>query len=191
MKKSILAMAFTVLTGAMANHVLAQTTSDTTKKTTTATTAPAMAAPTGDVVTAIDGDSYYTTAGLAIKTANLETTLKADGPFTVFVPNNAAFSKIPQTRLDSLMKNPTQLAAVLKGHVVSGKLTKADIIKALVAGKGTATLKSIDGRNITLSVNQSKNLVLTDDQGNIAEVTSFDLNATNGIVHGINGVLMK
>ncbi len=188
MKKSMLIMAIVLATGSMVNGVLAQTTADSEKKTTAANTLPAA---TGDVVTVIDGNANYTTAALAVKTADLESSLKADGPFTVFVPNNAAFSKIPQTRLDSLMKNQTQLAAVLKGHVVNGKLTKTDIIKALVSGKGTATLKSIDGRPITLSVNANKNLVLTDDQGDTAEVTSFDMNATNGIVHGINGVLMK
>lgn len=190
MKKSIWIVAAIVSASFMTHAVSAQTTTqDTAKKTATATAT--LPAATGDVVTVITGSPAYTTAGLAIKAAGVGPALQGPGPFTVFAPNNNAFSKIPQGKLDSLMKNPTLLATVLKGHVVSGKLTKTDVIKALVAGKGTASLKTIDGQPLTLSVNQNKNLVITDAQGNTAEVTAFDMNATNGVVHGINGVLVK
>jgi len=78
----------------------------------------------------------------------------------------------------------------LKAHVIVGKYDKAALIQALTAGKGKATLKTIDGQTLTLSV-INKKLAITDAQGNVVEVTSFDTPATNGVIHGINGVLMS
>jgi uncharacterized surface protein with fasciclin (FAS1) repeats len=190
MKKSMLIVASVVGISLISGNLFAQAQQkDTTKSTTTTTTAPA--APTGDVVSVLSSSGDYATFGLAIRSANLETTLKGPGPYTVFAPNNAGFTKLPQGKLDSLMKDPTKLSAILKEHVVAGTYTKADIIKALTAGKGKATLKTIDGQTLTLSVFEQKNLQVTDAQGNSALVTSFDLPATNGTIHGLNGVLAK
>jgi uncharacterized surface protein with fasciclin (FAS1) repeats len=126
----------------------------------------------------------------AIKAANLQTDLKGPGPFTVLAPNNGAFDAIPKGKLDSLMKDPTKLAVTLKAHVIAGKYDKAALIKALTDGKGKATLKTIDGETLTLSV-VDKKLAITDAQGTVVEVTSFDTPATNGVIDGVNGVLMS
>ncbi|MGZ3810786.1 MAG: fasciclin domain-containing protein [Mucilaginibacter sp.] len=192
MKKSILMGMCVMGMSLISNSLFAQAPKDTTKSTTTTTTtttAPQTA--TGDIVSVLTSSPDYATFELGVKSANLETTLKGAGPFTVFAPNNTGFSKLPQGKLDSLMKDPTKLATVLKGHVVAGKYSKADIIKALSAGKGKTTLKTIDGQILTLSVFEQKNLQITDAQGNSALVTSFDLPATNGTIHGLNGVLTK
>lgn len=193
MKKSILMVVFAMGISLASKDLFAQTQQkDTTKSTTPATTTPATPqTATGDIVTVLTSSPDYATLGLAVKSANLEPTLKAAGPYTVFAPNNAAFSKLPQGKLDSLMKNPAKMSTVLKEHIVTGTYTKADIIKVLTDGKGKATLKTIDGQTLTLSVFEQKNLQVTDAQGNSALVASFDLPATNGTIHMLNGVLTK
>jgi uncharacterized surface protein with fasciclin (FAS1) repeats len=186
MKKSILLAGALLLLNITANRVFAQTTPDTTKKTATATTTTEGA---GDVVGALGSNADYSTALAAVKTAGLDATLKTGGPYTIFAPNNVAFSNLPAGKLDSLLKDPVKLGTILKGHVVTGKYAKADIIKALNAGKGKATLTTIDGQTLTLSLVGSK-LQLSNAAGNTAQVTLFDLVGANGIVNGINGILI-
>nr|WP_221284611.1 fasciclin domain-containing protein [Mucilaginibacter sp. SP1R1] len=194
MKKSVL-IAITALTvGFLSTNAIAQTQTDTTKRDTTTKAAPAAAATpaaaSSDVVGVLSTTTDYAPLALAIKSADLEATLKGPGPFTIFAPNDVAFSKIPKPTMDELMKDHAKLAKILKYHVVAGKYTKTDIIKALGAGKGKAVLKTIDGESLTLSVNDKSNLQITDAKGNSALVIAFDLMATNGVVHGLNGVLM-
>src|SRR5690606_7024216 len=124
----------------------------------------------------------------AIKTTGLESTLKGAGPFTVFAPSDQAFAAVPAG--DSLLTQQPKLTATLKNHIVAGKYTKDDIIKALTAGKGVATLNTIEGGKVTLKVNENKNLELSDAFGNKALVTVFDVEGTNGTVHVINNVLV-
>lgn len=159
----------------------------------TAPAAPA-AAPaaqaSGDVVASLTTSDNYTGLSIAVRAAGLSETLEAAGPFTIFAPTNEAFGKISSAQLDALMKDPAKLATVLKFHIVSGKYTKADLIKALGASKDRkTTLKTLDGQDITLSVVNGK-LQLADAQGDTALVTSFDLPATNGTIHGLNAVLV-
>jgi uncharacterized surface protein with fasciclin (FAS1) repeats len=192
MKKSLLMVGALVLLNIMASRVFAQTpTQDTSKKTSTNTTTSATTATAGasDVVGALGSNPDYTTSLNAVKTAGLDATLKTGGPYTIFAPNNAAFSALAPAKLDSLMKDPAKLATVLKGHVVTGKYAKADIIKALNAGKGKATLTTIDGQTLTLSVTADKKLQLANAAGNTAQVILYDLVGANGVVNGLNGVL--
>jgi uncharacterized surface protein with fasciclin (FAS1) repeats len=90
MKKSLLMVGALVLLNFTATRVFAQV-QDTTKKTTTTTTAPAATDGASDVVGALASNADYSTALGAVKTAGLEATLKAGGPYTIFAPNNAAF----------------------------------------------------------------------------------------------------
>jgi len=193
MKKSVLIAVASVAIGFFSTQAMAQT-QDTTKKDTAKTTAaPAAtstAAASGDVVGVMATSTNYAPMALAIKSAQLEPTLQAPGPFTIFAPNDVAFSKLPKAQFDALMKDPAKFAPILKYHVVAGKYTKADIIKALGAGKGKADLKTIDGQTLHLSVNDKSNLQITDAKGNAVLVTAFDTEASNGVVHGINGVMM-
>ena len=188
MKKSLIIAATLIIASSVTNSVLAQM-QDTVKKTTITTVTTTAVAPTLDVAAILSANGDYSMAANAVKMAGLQTALAAPGPFTVFAPNNAAFSKLPSGTLDSLMKNPTRLATLLKGHVVNGRYTKADIIKALTAGRGKATLTTIDNQTLTLSVSPNKTLQLTDPAGNSAEVTVYDIIGTNGVVNGLNGVL--
>lgn len=193
MKKSFLLAGALLLLNITATRVFAQTTpTDTTKKTnTTTTTAPATpstAEGASDVVGALGSNADYSTALAAVKAAGLDATLKTGGPYTIFAPNNVAFSNLPAGKLDSLLKDPVKLGTLLKGHVVNGKYGKADIIKALNTGKGKTTLTTIDGQTLTLSLVGSK-LQLTNAAGGSAQVTLFDLIGANGVVNGINGIL--
>jgi len=157
----------------------------------TAPAAPATAAPAGggDVVASATSSDNYTAFSIALRAAGLSETLEGAGPYTIFAPTNEAFGKIPSAQLDALMKDPAKLATVIKGHIISGKMMKADVIKALTTGKGKATLKTLDGQDLTLSVANGK-LQLADAAGNTALVTGFDLAASNGVIHGLNGVLV-
>jgi uncharacterized surface protein with fasciclin (FAS1) repeats len=194
MKKSVLIAIASLTIGFLSNNAIAQTQQqDTTKKDTSKTAPASAAAPaaaSSDVVGVLSTTTDYAPLALAIKSADLETTLKGTGPFTIFAPNDVAFSKVPKATMDDLTKDHAKLAKVLKGHVVAGKYTKADIIKALTAGKGKAVLKTIDGESLTLSVNDKSNLQITDAKGDVALVVAFDLLGTNGVVHGLNGLLI-
>lgn len=162
---------------------------DTTKKTAPAPQSESPT-PTDDVARVLLSNTDYSTAAAAFKTAGLDTVLKTGGPYTIFAPNNAAFNKLSTGKLDSLTKDPAKLSTFLKGHVVTGKYSKADIIKALTAGKGKATLTTVDGQTLALSVSPNKTLQLTNAAGVSAEVSLYDLIGTNGVVNGINAVLL-
>lgn len=179
MKRPILMITALLAISLLSNKVFAQT----------APAAPAAA--TGDVVAALTSSDDYTALSIAVRAAGLNTTLEGAGPFTIFAPTNIAFGKVSSTKLDSLMKDPAKFASVLKFHVVSGKYTKADLIKALGASKDRkTTLKTLDGETLTLAVVNGK-LQLSDEHGNTALVNHFDLPATNGVIHGLDGVLAK
>ncbi|WP_413668516.1 fasciclin domain-containing protein [Mucilaginibacter sp. Mucisp86] len=188
MKKSVLIAVASLAIGFFSTQAMAQT--QDTAKTTAAPAATSTATASGDVVGVMATSTNYAPMALAIKSAQLEPTLQAPGPFTIFAPNDVAFSKLPKPQFDALMKDPAKFAPILKYHVVAGKYTKTDIIKALGAGKGKADLKTIDGQTLHLSVNDKSNLQITDAKGNAVLVTAFDTEASNGVIHGINGVMM-
>jgi len=193
MKKSIV-FVVAVAIGLMSTSVFAQTTptTPTTPPTTPppATTAPAAAADSvKDVQATLANVADLSTLVAAIKAANLDASLKAAGPFTVFAPDNTAFSAIPKEKLDSLMKDPVKLAKMVNAHVIAGKYDKAGIIKLLTNAQRSGTLKTVDGQTITVAV-VNKKVQLTDADGNTAQITSFDTPATNGVIHGVSGVLM-
>ncbi|MFD0793054.1 fasciclin domain-containing protein [Mucilaginibacter litoreus] len=189
-RRSILAVGAVLFLSAAANNVFGQTTQDTTQKTATTTTTQPAQADAANVVQALQSNADYSTAFNAVKTAGLDSTLATGGPYTIFAPNNNAFSAIPADKLDALMKDKTQLATVLKGHVVNGKYDKAGIIKALNAGKGKATLTTIDGQTLTLGITADKKLQLTNAAGNSAQVVLYDLVGGTGVVNGLNIVLL-
>jgi uncharacterized surface protein with fasciclin (FAS1) repeats len=178
MKKAVLTVMTILAIGLLSNNLFAQ-----------ATAAAPAAAPTGDVLATLSANSDYNVAAVAIMAANLGATLKGAGPYTIFAPSNTAFSNLPSDKLDAIMKDPATLATVLKGHIVSGKYDKAALIKALASG--TATLTTLDGKPLTLSVNEKKHLQLADADGNKTQVIAFDMLGTNGVAIGIDAVLVK
>lgn len=137
-----------------------------------------MAAPTKNIVE-VAVDAKFNTLVAAVKAAGLAEALQAMGPFTVFAPTDAAFAKLPAGTVDALLKDPAKLAAILKYHVVSGKVMAADVIKA--NGAKPATL---NGAALDIMVKGGMVYV------NGAKVTGADVAASNGVIHVIDTVLL-
>ena len=125
-------------------------------------------------------NGHFKTLGAALGAAKLYDTLKGAGPFTVFAPTDEAFAKIPEADLAALMADRDRLKKVLTFHVVSGKLTGADVGHL----KDGAKVKTVQGGELTLHLEGGKVRL---DQ---STVTQTDILATNGIIHQIDTVLM-
>lgn len=133
---------------------------------------------TNDIVALATSTSDLSTLVTAISTANLTSTLQGEGPFTVFAPTNDAFENLEDGVLETLLDNPDVLAEVLQYHVVSGKVMSTDLMDGNVT-----TLLS--GKSISVSIMDG---VVTLN-GN-AMVTNADIEASNGVVHLIDEVLL-
>jgi uncharacterized surface protein with fasciclin (FAS1) repeats len=133
----------------------------------------------------------HTTLVAAVKAAGLVDTLKGNGPFTVFAPTNEAFKKLPAGTLDTLLKPESKdaLSKVLTYHVVSGKLDQKEIAAKIKEGNGTATLTTVQGGVLTLSMDGNK-LMITDENGGRSQVTIADVYQKNGVIHVVDTVLM-
>ncbi|UBZ05794.1 fasciclin domain-containing protein [Salegentibacter mishustinae] len=129
----------------------------------------------------------------ALKSAELATTFTEDeGPYTVFAPTNSAFEKVDKATLDELMKseNKDQLAGVLKYHVVDKEITASDLSQMIEDGDGEVTFATMEGAELT-AMKDGDNIVLKDGNGNTATIIATDIEASNGMVHLIDGVVMK
>ena len=129
----------------------------------------------------------------ALQSAELATMMKEDeGPFTVFAPSNEAFAKVPKATMDKLMmkENQSDLQNVLKYHVVSGEITSADLAKAIKDNNGTYKFNTVEGNELTAMMSGDK-IVLKDGNGKTATIVQADVDASNGVVHIIDAVVMK
>lgn len=146
--------------------------------------------PSKNIVENAMNSKDHTTLVAAVKAAGLVETLKSAGPFTVFAPTNAAFDKLPKGTVETLLKpeNKKMLQTVLTYHVVAGKMNSADIAKAIKAGGGKATLKTVSGGTLTAWMKGS-DLYITDENNNSAKVTIADVNQSNGVIHVIDAVV--
>lgn len=152
--------------------------------------AAAEAAKPVNLVGAAQRDENFSTLVTALAVADLGSTLTEEGPYTVFGPTNAAFNKFDQTKLSELLTadKKDELTALLTYHVVAGKMTAADIAKAIADGDGTAKLKTLQGGSLTASLAGDK-VILEDESGNKSSVVVADIAATNGVIHGIDTVV--
>ena len=128
------------------------------------------------VETAVAAGSFETLA-TALTEAGLIETLKGKGPFTVFAPTDEAFAKIPKADLDALLKNKEELKRVLLYHVVAGDVRSAQVVKLTEAG-------TVEGSKAKVAVKDGKVMI------NNATVVKADIEATNGVIHVIDSVLM-
>ena len=129
----------------------------------------------------------------ALKNAELAATFTEDeGPYTVFAPTNTAFEKVDKATLDDLMKseNKDQLAGVLKYHVVDKEITASDLSQMIEDEGGEVTFATMEGAELT-AMKDGENIVLKDENGNTATIIATDIEASNGIVHLIDAVVMK
>jgi uncharacterized surface protein with fasciclin (FAS1) repeats len=134
----------------------------------------------------------HTTLVAAVKAAGLVDTLMTKGPFTVFAPTDAAFGKLPAGTVETLVKpeNKTTLTKILTYHVVAGNFDAKAIMKAIKAGKGKATLKTVSGGTLTAMMNGPMNVVVMDEKGNTANISTYDVKQSNGVIHVIDTVLL-
>ena len=148
-----------------------------------------MAQTKKDIVDVAAGSKAHTTLVAAVKAADLVTTLKSKGPFTVFAPTNDAFAKLPAGTVDNLLKpeNKATLVSILTYHVVAGKLDAKAVLAAIKKGGGKAVLTTVQGGKLTATVVNGK-VVLTDEKGGKATVTATNLESSNGVIHVIDAV---
>ncbi len=144
----------------------------------------------GSLVDVAMSDENFSTLVDAVVAAELAETLSTDGPFTVFAPTNDAFA----TALDDLgltaeelLADTETLTSILTYHVVPGSILAADVV-ALIEGSedGTVSVETVNGASISIALNDEGNVVIDD----VAVVTTTDLEASNGVIHVIDAVLL-
>jgi len=138
----------------------------------------ARGADSKDIVdTAIQAGSFKTLVA-AVQAAGLVETLRGPGPFTVFAPTDEAFAKLPEGTVESLLKpeNKDQLVAILKYHVVAGRVTAAQVVKLKAA-------PTVNGQRVAISTSEG---VRVDN----ANVVTTDIATSNGVIHVIDAVLL-
>jgi uncharacterized surface protein with fasciclin (FAS1) repeats len=145
-----------------------------------------------DIVYNAVNSADHTTLVAAVKAAGLVETLKGLGPFTVFAPTNEAFAALPAGTVETLVKpeNKDTLVKILTYHVVSGRLDSRKLEELIRAGHGKAELTTVQGDVLTAEMNGPKNIVLIDDKGNVAQISTYDVYQSNGVIQVIDKVLM-
>jgi len=143
------------------------------------------------IVDVAAGNENFTTLVAAVKAADLVSTLKSEGPFTVFAPTNDAFAKLPEGTVAGLLKPESKdaLTGLLTYHVVSGKFEAAAVIDAVTKNGGKFMVNTVQGGAVTISLNDGK-VILTDEKGNSSTVVMADVGASNGVIHAIDSVVM-
>ena len=129
-----------------------------------------------DIVDTAVAAGQFNTLAAALKAAGLIDTLKGKGPFTVFAPTDAAFAKLPAGTVEGLLKDKAKLTKILTYHVVAGKVLAADVVKLKDA-------KTVEGSAV--KINTSGGVKVND-----ATVVKTDVEASNGVIHVIDTVLM-
>jgi len=132
-----------------------------------------------DIVDTAVAAGDFTTLAAALQAAGLVDTLKGDGPYTVFAPNDAAFAKLPAGTVETLLmpENKDQLIEILTYHVVPGKVEASDVV--LLTSAATA-----NGTDVKISVVESKVYV------NESQVIATDIEASNGVIHVVDTVIL-
>ena len=133
----------------------------------------------------------HTTLVAAVQAAGLVETLSGEGPFTVFAPTNAAFEALPEGTVETLLKpeNKEQLTEILTCHVVAAD-AMSDAIAGMIADEGGMhPVPTVGGCTLEARMD-GENITLTDENGNVANVTIADVDQSNGVVHVIDTVLL-
>jgi uncharacterized surface protein with fasciclin (FAS1) repeats len=131
----------------------------------------------GTIVAVASSAGTFNTLVAAVRAAGLEGTLTGQGPFTVFAPTDDAFAKLPAGTVDALLQDPQQLASILTYHVVAGKVLAADVVQL-------STATTVNGNPVSIRVENGVVYV------NGAKVVATDVEASNGVIHVIDTVLL-
>lgn len=125
----------------------------------------------------------------AAKAAGLDQTLGGPGPYTVFVPDDAAFNGAPSGTFDNKPQNRAQITGMLTNLILQGTVMVADIDKAIDSGNGKTALATVGGNTLTATKEGGKT-ILADSAGHKATITQGDEQYTNGVVQHIDALLM-
>ncbi len=138
-----------------------------------------MKSETKDIVDTAIGAGSFKTLVAAVTAAGLVETLRGKGPFTVFAPTDEAFAKLPVGTVESLLlpESKEKLIAVLTYHVVAGKVLASDVVKLKSA-------KTVNGKEVTIKVSDKGVMV------DAAKVVTTDIEASNGVIHVIDSVIL-
>ena len=144
-----------------------------------------------DIIDIASGNDDFSTLVLAVKTANLVSTLQGDGPFTVFAPTNAAFAKIDSKTIQTLLspEGRDQLTKILTYHVIAGEFKAKDVVTAINASGGSFTIETVSGDKLVASLSNGT-VILTDENKRTSAVTTTDIDAANGVIHVIDTVVL-
>ena len=147
--------------------------------------------PSKNIIENAVNSKDHTTLVVAVKAADLVETLSGAGPFTVFAPVNTAFDMLPKGTVETLLKpeNKAMLTGVLTYHVVPGRLGSKQLMEMVKAGNGTAMLTTVAGGKLWL-MSKGNKLMIKDEKGGVAMITTKDVYQSNGVIHVINKVLM-
>ncbi len=147
--------------------------------------------PTKNIIENAVNSKDHTTLVAAVKAAGLVDTLEGKGPFTVFAPTDEAFAALPAGTVDTLLKpeNKDQLTKILEYHVLAGSYSAHKLEKLIKDGNGTAKLPTVAGPDLTFTMDGTK-IDVTDDKGDVAEVTIGNVKQSNGYIHVVNKVLL-
>lgn len=160
--------------------VEAPTTESTIATSETITQVPATGDKTKNVVEVAAIAGQFQTLAQAIEAAGLKDTLATQGPFTLFAPTDEAFAALPEGTLEELLKpeNKDLLVSLLTYHVVPGELSAQNI--------SSGELQTVEGSALVVDVNQASNIVEVND----AQVINPNIQASNGIIHAVNKVML-
>ncbi len=148
--------------------------------------------PNKTIVANAVNSADHTTLVAAVKAAGLVDTLNGRGPFTVFAPTNEAFAALPAGTVETLVKpeNKATLTKILTYHVVPGVYTEAKLRAAIRAGHGEAMLKTVEGDKLDFMMNGPANIVVRDAKGDVANISTYDVKQSNGVIQVIDKVLL-
>lgn len=134
----------------------------------------------------------HTTLVAAVKAAGLVETLQGKGPFTVLAPTNNAFAALPAGTVDGLLKPEAKgkLTTVLTYHVLAGMYDMKALKAAIEKAGGMAKMKTVAGQELTFSMNGPNNIQVWDVNGMYANISTYDVMQSNGVIHVIDRVLL-
>ncbi len=147
--------------------------------------------PSKNIIQNAVNSKDHTTLVAAVKAAGLVDTLEGPGPFTVFAPTNEAFAKLPPGTVDTLLKpeNKAMLTKILTYHVVPGTHTTQDMMKMIREGHGKAMLKTVEGEDLTLTMDNG-HVYVEGAKSGVAEITIPNVMQSNGVIQVVNSVLV-
>ena len=147
---------------------------------------------TSDVFQLVGESKNHATLFEAIKTADLVETLKSKGPFTLFAATDQAFAQLPAGDLEELQhpENKRELQNLIEYHVIEGKYDEAALLAAIKKGRGKVKLKTVAGGKLTFRLVKGY-IIITDGKGGKSAISKANMDATNGVVHYVDKVLIK